>query len=236
MRTRAVLAGTAAVALAAAAPAVAAPKVEQLVVQKDGKARQAKVAAAKTQAHVGGRNCTVPSATPLAALLVSDVPKVKLHDYGSCSSKASDASGLFVRSIDGDANKGTDGWVYKVGHRLGTAGAADPSGPFGDGRLKDRARVTWFYCHLDAKDHSCQRTLDITVHPKGGGKFLVHVKRYDDRGHGKVAPGATVHAGARKAATDSNGDATLALAPGHHRIYADEPGAIRSFARGVDAA
>lgn len=229
------LAGTAAAVAVAAPPAAAAPKVEQLVVQKGGTARQAKVTADRTHVKVGNRTCVVPSATALAALALSDVPKVKLHDYGSCSDKARDAGGLFVRSIDGDANKGTDGWVYKVGHRLATAGAADPSGPFGNGRLEKNARVTWFYCHLNTAKHSCQRTLDFSAHPTGGGKLHVHVKRYDDGGHGKPAAGATVHAGAQTATTDANGDADLTVAPGRHLVYAEKTGAIRSFGEEVDA-
>src|SRR2546423_12504507 len=128
------LAGTAAAGAVAPPPAAAAPKIEQLVVQKSGTARQAKVTADRTHVKVGNRTCVVPSATALAALLLSDVPKVRLHNYGSCSDKARDAGGLFVRSIDGDANKGTDGWVYKVGHRPASGRAADPSGPVGNRR------------------------------------------------------------------------------------------------------
>ena len=36
--------------------------------------------------------------------------------------------------IAGERNRGQDGWVYKVGRRAGTAGAADAAGPFGNGR------------------------------------------------------------------------------------------------------
>jgi hypothetical protein len=229
------LAGVAAAVAVAAPPAAAAPKVEQLVVQKSGTARQAKVTADRTHVKVGNRTCVVPSATALAALLLSDVPKVRLHDYGSCSDKARDAGGLFVRSIAGDANKGTDGWVYKVGHRLASAGAADPSGPFGNGRLKGSARVTWFYCHLNTAKHSCQRTLAISAQLRSAGGIHVHVKAYDDGGHGKPAANATVHAGGRSAKTDTHGDADLAVPPGHYVVHADKPGAIRSFGEEVDA-
>ena len=230
-RTQALALGAAAVAIvAAAAPAAAAPpQVGQLVVQKSGAARQARVEARKTHVKVSGRTCTVPSATALAALVVSDQPKLHLHDYGSCSDRAQDAGGLFVRGIGGDENKGTDGGVYKVGNRLATAGAADPSGPFGNGRLKDGTRVTWFYCHLNTAKHSCQRTLAVSVQPRPGHMLHVHVTSYDDRGHGTPAGGATVHAGGVTRKTDANGDADLTVAPGHRVVYAEKPGAIRSF-------
>jgi hypothetical protein len=228
------LVGTAAALAVAAPPAAAGPaKISQLVVQKDGTARQASVKARKTTAHVGGRDCTVPSDTALAALLRSDVPKVRLHDYGSCSSRAQDAGGLFVRSIDGDDNKGVNGWVYKVGNRLATAGAADPSGPFGNGRLKDGARVTWFYCHLNTSNHSCQSTLAITVRSNPDKTLHVHVTAYDDRGHGTAPGGATVHAGSATAKTDKDGNADVAVAPGQRRVFAERAGAIRSFAKDV---
>jgi hypothetical protein len=230
-----VLVGVAAALAVAAAPAAAAPKVRQLVVQKSGKAREATVTASRTHVKVGNRQCVVPSATALAALLISDVPKVLLHDYGSCSDRAQDAAGLFVRAIDGDANKGADGWVYKVGNRLATAGAADPSGPFGNGRLKSDARVTWFYCHLDTAKHTCQQTLRVSAQQRAAGKLTVHVKRYDDRGHGKPAKGATVHAGAATAKTDKDGDAEVAVPPGHYAVYAEKPGMIRSFGEGANA-
>jgi hypothetical protein len=229
--------GAVAAAIAAAAPPAASagpPHVKQLVVQKSGTARQATVEARKTQVKVGGRSCTVPSETALAALAVSGQPKLHLHDYGSCSNRAQDAGGLFVRGIGGDENKGVDGWVYKVGNRLATAGAADPSGPFGNGRLRDGARVTWFYCQLNTAKHSCQRTLAVNVQARAGHTVHVHVTRYDDRGHGKPAAGATVHAGAAAKKADANGDADLVVGPGHRVVYAEKSGLIRSFAKGVD--
>jgi hypothetical protein len=231
----AVLAGAAAALAAAAPPAAGAPTVRQLVVQKSGEARQTKVTARKAQVRVHGDDCTVPSATALAALVLSDVPGVKLHDYGACSSKARDAGGLFVRAIDGDANKGVDGWVYKVGRRWAPAGAADPAGPFGNGRLKDGARVTWFYCHSDAEKPGCQRTLAVSAQQRSAGGVTVHVTAYDDRGHGKPSKGATVHAGGATAKTDAGGDAELDLPPGHHTVFATKKGAVRSFGEGVNA-
>ena len=231
------MAVTAAVALgAAAAPPVAlgTPKIAQLVAFKDGTFRQSEVKARKTHVKVGGRKCTVGSATPLSALVLSDAPKVKLHDYGSCGSRARDSASLFVRSIGGEPNKGTDGWVYKVGNRVATAGAADPSGPFGNGRLKSGTRVTWFYCHMNVAKHSCQRTLGLTTEPGQDETLNVHVTAYDDRGKGKPAAHATVRAGDATQTTDKNGDATLVPGPGRFEVSATKTGFVRSFAEVVD--
>ena len=67
-------------------------------------------------------------ATPLAALVHSRVGPLSLRDYGSCGKRAVDSSSLFVAAIGRDRNKGSDGWVYKAGNVLGTAGAAEPAG------------------------------------------------------------------------------------------------------------
>jgi hypothetical protein len=231
---RTTLIGTAA-ALAVAAPASASVRVEQLVVQKDGRARQAEVKATTTHVHVHGDDCKVPSATALAALVRTDPPKLRLHDYGSCSDRARDAGGLFVRAIGGDQNQGIDGWVYKVGNRIATAGAADPTGPFGHGRLKKGQRVTWFYCRMNAAKHACQPTLGFTAQAGPDETLHVHVSAYDDRGRKKPAAGATVHAGETTGKTDQNGDADLVVTPGRYRVYAERKGAIRSFGEEVDA-
>ena len=98
-------------------------------------------------------------------------------------------------AIGPDANKGQDGWVYKAGDHAATAGAGDPAGPFGSGRLKTGSRVTWFYCHMNAKNHSCQRTLDLATKSPAPGQLRVHVTAYDDRGQGKVSTGASTSCG-----------------------------------------
>jgi len=234
-RTSAAIGVAAALAAAAPAAAWAAPKIEQLVVFKDGAVLQGAVKARATHVHLGGKKCAVGSATPLAALVRSGVPKVRLHDYRSCSNRARDAGGLFVRSIHGEKNKGIDGWVYKVGNRLATAGAADPAGPFGHGRLKKESTVTWFYCHMNAAKHSCQPTLGLTVQAGPDETLHVHVSAYDDRGHSRAAAGATVHAGVATQKTDSNGDADLVVQPGRYVVFAARAGSIRSFGETVDA-
>ena len=48
------------------------------------------------------------------------------------------------------------------------------------------------------------------------------------------AAGAVVHAGALDATADANGVARLALTPGRHRLYAEQPGLVRSFSQAVE--
>jgi hypothetical protein len=169
----------------------------------------------------------VPKATPLAALVRSDVAKLRLRDFsGAC-----DPSSLFVRAIGGDRNRGQSGWVYKVGNRQGTTAASDPSGPFGTGRLARRVRVTWFYCVFEAG--GCQRTLGLRARDDGGGTVSVRVKAYDDEGRGRRLEGATVRSGAVTATTEADGVATLSLPPGTHRLQAEKRGHIRSFTERV---
>jgi hypothetical protein len=220
------------VALAAAvAPAAAAsaapPRVAQLVVFRNGDAEQGSVMAAGANVRVGGKGCVVGAATPLAALLHSHLPGTRLKDYGSCSRKPADAGGLYVKRIRGDVAKGPNGWVYKVGNKVGTAGAADPSGPFGRGRLHAGARVTWFYCRMKAR--GCQRTLAVKPKALGGGQVKVTVKAYDDFGHPRAAAGATVFLGAESAKADSTGAATFTAEPGTALVRAEMNGAVRSF-------
>jgi hypothetical protein len=212
----------------AAAPiADAAPRFDQLVVFRDGTSKGETVGTARTHTRASGHRCGVPRATPLAALVRSDVAKLAVRDFsGSC-----DPASLFVRAIGSDVNHGESGWVYKVGNRQGTTGAADPSGPFGSGRLKRRVRVTWFYCVFRAG--GCQRTLGLRARDEGGGTVTARVKAYDDEGRGAPLAGATVHAGSRTAATDANGRVTLSLPAGTHRLYAEKKGTVRSFTERV---
>lgn len=229
------MAATAVAALAAAAPPAGAasyPKIEQLVVFRDGTSMQKSVRAKHVTVRVSGRNCAVGSSTAMAALVRIKPPKLRLRDYGRCSKRARDAEQLFVRGMGKDVNKGFDGWVYKVGQKIATAGAADPGGPFGRGRLKNRQRVTWFYCRL--VQASCQRTLALKASSSEPGQVTVTVRAYDDRGKSERAAGATVRAGDVTATTDESGRATLMLPPGAHRIHAERAGDVRSFGERVE--
>jgi hypothetical protein len=226
---RAVPAIAAVLALAGAAPplAGAAPRFDQLVVFRDGTAKSEAVGTARTRTRAGDHRCGVPRATPLAALVRSEVAELKVRDFsGSC-----DPSSLFVNRIGPNKNRGESGWVYKVGNRQGTTGAAEPSGPFGSGRIERRARVTWFYCVF--RTGGCQRTLGLRVRDEGGGTVSARVTAYDDEGRGTRLEGATVHAGNRTAETDANGVATFSLAAGRHRLYAEKQGNVRSFTERV---
>jgi hypothetical protein len=196
---------------------------------RSGKAELDSVRAKPTTARVGSRRCAVGRGTALAALLRSGVAKVGLRDYGSCSDRAVDSNGLFVRQLGPDPNAGQSGWVYKVGRKAATAGAADSTGPFGHGLIKDGQRVIWFYCLVASK---CQPTLAVKVAPGAGG-VSVRVTAYDDRGKGRPAGGVTVHAGPLTATTDSSGLATVATGRGTFEVYADGAGAVRSFPQRV---
>jgi hypothetical protein len=222
-----------AIAVAAPAQAHAAPKIQQLVVFKNGEARQTSVVAAKASVKVGKKRCAVGAGTPLAALWRSHISGIRLKDYGACSSKPADAAGLYVSRIRKDSAKGANGWVYKVGNRVAPAGAGDPTGPFGNGRLKPRARVTWFYCRMKA--NGCQRTLAISkVETPGGGQVRVTVRAYDNYGKGRAAAGATVRVGSVSAKADSKGVATLTAAPGKAALRASGKGVVRSFGEQIE--
>jgi len=167
---------------------------------------------------VGSKSCAVPDATPLAALEQvrrQSALAYGVRDFGSCSKKAIDAGQLFVRSIGTEANKGRDGWVYKVGRKVGTTGAADLAGPFGTGkRLQAGDRLLWFWCKQGSR--GCQRTLELTpaqatVAPSSTLVFTV--RGYDDLGKGKVVKGATVTINGAQATTDAAGRATVAAPP-----------------------
>jgi hypothetical protein len=220
--------GAAAVVAAPAPAALAAPKVRQLVVFRDGSFRSKTVTAGRASVKVNGRRCAVAPATPLAALVRSRPPALGLKDYGSCSGRARDGAGLFVNRIGRDVNAGQDGWVYKVGNRSGSAGAADPTGPFGNGRLRSGARVVWFYCHMQGS--TCQRTLAFTrVDIRTPGVLLARVKAYDDRGKGIPAAGVTVHLDSATGTTDASGSVRIAASKGRHSVHADGGGYVRSF-------
>lgn len=232
MSVRRVLLGGVAVAALAVPPAAgaAAPRIQQLVVFRDGHALQKRVSTAATEVRVSGRRCAVAEATALAALARSRPGRLRLRDFGTCSSRPRDAAGLLVTGIGPDRNRGQRGWVYKVGHRAATAGAADPGGPFGRGRLRARTRVTWFYC-VRAAD--CQRTLDVRAQAVAGG-VVATVRGYDDAGEGGPIEGATVTTAGVSGLTGADGRVQLALPSGTHRLVARKDGLVRSFTERVE--
>lgn len=224
----------AAIAAAEAVPAVswaAEPRVEQLVVYADGSARQGSASTAATTARVGRRTCGVGTATPLAALLRSRPGGVALRDYGACTRRAADSGGLYVYAVGGKRASGPRGWVYKEGNLAATAGAADPSGPVGRGRLRGGERITWYFCRLRAS--GCERNITVRARDGGGGVVAVRVRAYDDEARSTLVRGATVHVGSMRATTDSRGLAFVTAGAGRHRVHAVKAGLVRSFTEQV---
>jgi len=208
-REAAALLTTAAAVLAAAPAALAAvPRVEAMVIARDSSRfgpRTVHAGAARVNA------CRVPAATPLAVLAAFDrAGGPPFRARGECSA-------LYVFQIGRDRARGREGWVYKVGHRLGTTAAADPSGPFGTGRrLGGEQRVAWFWCVSAGR---CQRTLEVVRPPRrvpAGRGVRVAVRAYDDNGRGVPARGVRVALGRTTAVTGADGTAVL-IARGHGR-------------------
>jgi hypothetical protein len=223
-----------AAAVAAIAPGEAsaeAPRIQQMVVFRSGDALTKHVSTARVLVRAGGRRCAAGDGTALAALVRSRPGRLRIRDFGSCSLTARDGAGLFVEAIRADRNRGQSGWVYKVGRRGATAGAADPSGPFGNGRLRSGQRVTWFFCRLVGG--GCQRTLELRV-SAGPGGVLASVRGYDDEGRGVPVEGAAVGAGPTHGVTGPDGTVELPLPPGIHRLIARKDGLVRSFAERVE--
>lgn len=224
------------IVLSAMTQSASAASVEVMVVGPAGLLKApTRVRPAERTISVAGRRCAVGAATPLAALLTLRLP-LEIRDYGSCGRSSHDAAGLFVRRVGGYRNRGQNGWVYKVGRKAGTAGAADPSGSFGDGRrLRDGQRVVWFWCVLDAAEQRCQPTLEISParrRARPGEALRVRVRGFDDSGRGGAVPGATVSLGEARATTGAGGFASIAVPrqeSGTAELTAEKPGAIRSF-------
>jgi hypothetical protein len=231
---RPVLLAAALAVLVLAAPAGAgAASVELMVAGKDRVLREAApVKLLARSVRVGGHRCAVGRATPLSVLAGSRL-RLRLKDYGSCSRSPADAGALYVTQVGPDRRGGPRGWVYKVGHRAGTTGAADPSGPFGTGRRLKGGRLLWFWCVQD-RTASCQRTLEArpertTVDP--GAPLRVSVRGYDDNGRGVPVAGALVRLGGAQALTGADGVVvvTAPAAAGRVRLTAEHAGLVRSF-------
>jgi hypothetical protein len=223
------------VALALVVPAPAgAASVQLMVVGKSRVLREAGPVRLKARSvRVGGRRCIL-GRTPLSVLAGARL-KLRLRDYGACGKSARDAGSLYVRSVAGERARGAAGWVYKVGRRAGTTGAADPSGPFGRGRLKRGARVLWFWC-AQTGGEACQRTLEVSSAGSvgAGGMLAVTVRGYDDNGNGVPVAGATVRLGSAIAITDASGVAqVVAPAAGRYRLIAERNGMVRSWPQKV---
>jgi hypothetical protein len=232
MRRALPLAAVAALVLPGAAQARA--KVDVMVAGRSAVlAGPQRVTLEPRTARVAGHRCSIGARTPLSALAATGV-SFRLRDYGACSRRARDAGSLYVAKIGPDRESGRDGWVYKVGNRAGSGGAADPAGSFGTGRLlRDGQRVLWFWCVKDAAD-SCQRTLAVRPAARTsapGAPLRVTVRGYDDEGDGVAVAGATVSLGGATAVTAADGTATLPApaAIGSYRVRAELAGMVPAF-------
>jgi hypothetical protein len=223
-----------ALALVLAVPAGAsAASVELLVVGKTRVLREAAPVRLKARSvRVGRHRCAVGKATPLSVLAGTRLA-LRLRDYGSCGRSPADAGSLYVRKVGPDRARGSRGWVYKLGHRAGTTGAADPSGPFGTGKRLRGGRLLWFWCEQN-RTGGCQRTLELrpdasTVAP--GAPLRFSVRGYDDNGRGVAVAGALVRLGSASALTGPDGAAVLTApaTPGALRATAEHNGMVRSF-------
>jgi hypothetical protein len=214
-----------------------AAKVTVMVVGRDGVLLGPRVVRLRAaRIRVAGKRCALPAATPLSALAAALAPSsVDFHvrDFGSCSKHGRDSAQLFVDRIADERNTGSDGWVYKVGRRAGSAGAADPGGPFGHGRLQGGRRLLWFYCRLDSGNGRCQRTLVVRALRGGGApgeRLSVTVRGYDDDGRGRREEGVSLTLGGSASVTGADGRAALTLpASGRYLLEASKPGLVPAF-------
>jgi hypothetical protein len=226
---RVLIAALVAMAAAPAGAAAAAPRVEVMVAGRASVLAAPRfVRASATTVAVGRRRCGIAAATPLAALAAvrrGHGPAFRLRDYGACSRRAVDSSALFVTQVGPDRNRRADGWVYKVGRRVPSVGAADPSGR----RLRTGDRLTWFYCRAQSGG-GCQRTLEVAPLSGAGQALRVRVRGYDDNGRGVVVAGATVSAGVQTAVTGADGTASFpALGAATRSVQAQRAGMVGSF-------
>jgi hypothetical protein len=221
-------------AAASTAVAASAPRVETMIVGRTGTLLGARtVTASAASVTVGRRRCAVAAGTPLAVLLAArraGGPGLGIVDQGACSRNPRDAYGLFVTRIGSERNRGQAGWVYKVGHRGGTAGAGDATGPFGAGPLASGSRVLWFYCRLASR---CQSSLEATAPrtARPGAPVVVHVRAYDDNGRGRAIGGVAVRFGDTQTATGSDGTARFSAPQrtGTFALTATRPGLVPAF-------
>lgn len=219
-------------------PAAYDPSVEAMVVGRGGGvlAGARWVSASAGAVRVAGRDCAVAAGTPLAVLAGlrrAGGPGFAIRDYGHCGSSPASSAELFVYSIGGEANRAQSGWEYKVEGIAGSTGAADPSGPEGNGRpISQGQRVLWFWCEASAG--GCERTLAVAPARAAavrGGRLTVTVTSYDNEGRPAPVAGAIVALGSRASRTDRHGHTTLVLpaAAGGYWLTATRPGLVPAF-------
>ena len=199
----------------------AGPRVRAMVVGKSG-AVVAGVKSVRLDAF-RHRRCRIGAALPLGVL---HELRLSWRARGGCES-------LYVFQIGGSRARGQEGWVYKVGTRSGTAAASDPTGPFGNGRIRGGAEVVWFWCRRALR---CQRSLKVTGERRVrvGRELRVRVRGYDDFGRSRVVRGARVAVGRARARTNRRGLATIRMSRrGLFRLRASKRGLVPAFPIGI---
>lgn len=215
-----------------------APVVQSMVVGSSGSILSSTrtVTASATSVRVAGRSCAVAAGTPLAVLAAvarAGGPGFSLHDYGRCGASPGNSGQLFVSSLGGETNHGQNGWEYKVNGISGATGAADLSGPSGNGQLlRSGQQVLWFWCAAYAG--GCQRSLEVaasTLTVRRGGTLSVAVTGRDNNGHAAAESGAIVRLDTDFASTGAGGRATLYApsTPGRYLLSATRRGLVPSF-------
>ena len=215
LRRAALLTG-AAVALIAPPAAAQTPRVDAMVVDPSGRAAAgpARVALRAVTVRSGSRRCRLRAGLALNVLSLMRVP------FGA----RGDCDALYVFQVRGHRETGRSGWVYKVGRRLPSRSASDPTGV-----LRSGQRLVWFWCRQAG---NCQRTLAMAA-PRSvrrGVRFRVTVRGYDDFGRGRRIRGAVVRYDGQAARTNRSGVAVLRpRRPGRLRLVVTRRGMIRSF-------
>ncbi|GAC1434984.1 MAG: hypothetical protein NVSMB51_03440 [Solirubrobacteraceae bacterium] len=205
---------------------IQAPAIKVMVVGRAGEILSGPrvVRARHRSIRLGRRRCAIAPATALSALEALH-SAIGLHDYGHCTSRARDGAGLFVTALAGQANRGRDGWVYKVNGRIPSIGAADPSGS-----LAANSILTWFYCRADRSQH-CQHTLTVTLssrRARAGDRLRARVSQVDDAGRSAPAQGVLLRLGSGATRSARDGSATLVAPrpPGRYRLTATVSGLV----------
>ncbi len=215
-----------AVALGAAAPPeasdAAGPRVRAMVVGRSGD-----VVAGVKRVRLDAfrhRRCRIRAGLPLGALQFLRMP---YRSRGGCDA-------LYVFQVGRSRAFGQQGWVYKVGTRGGTASASDPSGPFGDGRIRSGSEVVWFWCRQAL---NCQRSLRVSGprRVRRGGRLRMRVRGYDDFGRARAIRGVGVTVAGRFARTSRRGYATFRMPrrSGVFRLRASKRGLVPAFPVGI---
>jgi len=134
---------------------------------------------------------------------------------------------LFVSSVDGEKNQGTNGWMYRVNYYSPNAGAdqfivgetTPPEPPHGE--------VLWYYgAWSDAPLKISLSDTEVDV----GDEFTATITQYSDTTHDwSLCEGATVYANHHGYTTDVNGTAAISIASeGTYNVFAEKDSCIRS--------